>query len=214
MKKMVVTGFAVLLFTLGTQAQVFKKGDVVEIRQDDLTGRKNISSEKPAEWIVGRIAALDMNKREYLVMDVDMKSYRIPFPEEQRLLRKPVTGARADAKPSSVASDYSPSLDMVKQKIRADFEDDFSEYDSVVVTFHEVQVLETYRNTDAEFGKVDTDVHPFKVDFTVKLVSVNGEGVQKKVNWQFKRKYLLFQNAKGVIDLTVVEKEENLLSNI
>jgi hypothetical protein len=212
MKKMVVAGLAALFFNLETAAQVFKKGDIVEIRQEDNKERKNIS-EKASEWIIGRVAALDMNKQEYLLMDADMQPYRVPFIEEQSLLRKPVTRANATAS-ATPSGEYSPSLALLKEKISADFEDDFSDYDSVVVTFHDVQVLDVYRNKDADFGKVDSDVHPFKVDFTVKLVSVNKEGVQKKVNWQFKRQYLLFQNAKGGSELTVVEKEENLLSNI
>jgi hypothetical protein len=213
MKKMVVAGLAALFFNLETAAQVFKKGDIVEIRQEDNKERKNIS-EKGTEWIIGRVAALDMNKQEYLLMDADMKTYRVRFIKEESLLRKPVN-SRANAIGSATPSgEYSPSLALLKEKISADFEDDFSDYDSVVVTFHDVQVLDVYPNKDADFGKVDSDVHPFKVDFTVKLVSVNKEGVQKKVNWQFKRKYLLFQNAKGVSEVTVVEKEENLLSNI
>jgi hypothetical protein len=57
-------------------------------------------------------------------------------------------------------------------------------------------------------------VFPFKVDVTVRLVSTNKDGVQRKINWQFKRKYLLFQNKSGGCELSMAEKEENLVSNI
>jgi hypothetical protein len=201
MKKIVLTGVAGL-FALIASAQLFRKGEIVEIN-------KNLSNE--VSWLSGKIIEVNSGKKEYTVRGVDSKRYNIAFAKEETWMRRPIQALSA----SDITTDACvPSIDIVKQKIRDEFESDFSEYDSVTITYNAIEPQKSYRNTDAGFGKTDSDVYPFKVDITVRLVSSNKDGVQRKINWQFKRKYLLFQGKAGSCELTMAEREENLLSNI
>jgi hypothetical protein len=200
MKKIVLTGM-VGLFALIANAQVFRKGEVVEINR----------SQGESNWISGRVVTVNDVKKEYSVLAGD-KTYSIPFAKEDVQIRRPIQALNTSMKIN--AESCFPTIDLVKERIRAEFESDFSEYDSVTVTYNSIEPQKSYKNTDAAFGKTDSDVYPFKVDVTVRLVSTNKDGVQRKINWQFKRKYLLFQNNAGGCEVTMAEREENLLSNI
>ncbi len=206
MKKIVMTGL-VMFFAFTMQAQVFKKGETIEIN-------KNLTDEGDFVWVKAHVVDIDIEKKEYTIKTKDRKTYRVPFAKEDRWMRKELQPLSAALMVKDVNLGCSPTTEFVKQKIKEEFDADFSEYDSVMITYNSIQVLETYTNSDAAFGKVDTDVHPFDVDFTVRLVSKNSDGTQRKINWQFKRKYLLHQNMRGKCSLSVAEKEENLLSNI
>lgn len=203
MKKIVLTGF-VVLFGLIANAQMFKKGDVVEIN-------KNLSSE--ITWLNGKIVEVKGDEKAYVVRGTDNKLYNVPFAKEEGWIRKPVQALNASM--ATVTTNSCGSTEeLVKQKIKSEFETDFSEYDTVVVTYNTLTPQKSYKNTDASFGKVDTDIHPYDVDITVRLVSVYKDGSQKKINWNFKRKYLLFQSKAGTCEITLAEKEENLISHI
>jgi hypothetical protein len=206
MKKIVMTGL-VMFFAFVSQAQVFKKGEVIEIN-------KNLTDDGDFAWIKGNVVDIDVEKKEYTIRTKEKKTYRVPFAKEDRWMRKELQPLSAALMVKDVNLGCSPTEDIVKQKIKEEFDADFSEYDSVIISYNNIQVLESYKNTDAGFGKVDSDVHSFDVDFTVRLVSKNSDGTQRKINWQFKRKYLLYQNMRGKCSLSVAEKEENLLSNI
>jgi len=206
MKKIVLAGI-VMFFAFGTQAQDFKKGEVVEIN-------KHLTDDGEFAWIPGNIAAIDFEKKEYTVITKTKQTYRVPFAKETSWLRKQLQPLTTAMMVKDVSMSCEPTAEIVKHKIKEEFDADFSEYDSVMITYNNIQLVESYKNTDASFGKPDTDVHSFEVDFTVRLVSTNSDGTQRKINWQFKRKYLLHQNMRGKCSLSMAEKEENLLSNI
>jgi hypothetical protein len=206
MKKIVLAGI-VMFFAFGAQAQVFKKGEVIEIN-------KHLTDDGEFAWITGNVVSIDLEKKEYTIRTKEKQTYRVPFAKEDRWLRKQLQPLSSAMMVKDVSLSCNPTAEIVKQKIKEEFDADFSEYDSVMITYNSVQSLESYKNTDASFGKVDTDVHPFEVDFTVRLVSNNSDGTQRKINWQFKRKYLLHQNMRGKCSLSMAEKEDNLLSNI
>lgn len=204
MKKVVLTG-VVVLFAVFSRAQSYKKGDVVEVNKD-------LPDNKPGIWLNGKILDVRSDKKIYVIRGTDNKTYNIPFSKEDNSMRRPIRALNASMAITTEACD--PTIDLVKQKIKEEFESDFSEYDSVAITYNAIEPQASYKNTDANFGKPDTDVFPFKIDVTVRLVTTNREGVQRKINWQFKRKYLLYQNNRGNCELTMAEREESLLSNI
>lgn len=206
MKKIVLAGL-VMFFAFNTQAQVFKKGESVEIN-------KHLNDDGEFAWVTGNIADVDIEKKEYTIKTKEKQTYRIPFAKEERWMRKQLQPLTSAMMVKDVSMSCSPTADIVKQKIKEEFDADFSEYDSITITYNNIQSLESYKNTDASFGKIDSDVHPFEVDFTVRLVSTNSDGTQRKINWQFKRKYLLHQNMRGKCSLSMAEKEDNLLSSI
>lgn len=203
MKKMVLAGL-VAFFGLVANAQVYKKGDVVELK-------KNLSTD--LNWINARIVEVDIEAKNYVVRSTDNKQFNIPFSKEDSWLRRPVQALNASMAVQTTSAPIS-TLDLVKEKIKEEFEDDFSEYDTVTVTYNTVDPEKTFSNKDADLGKIGGQVHPYKVDLTVRLVSINKDGTQKKINWNFKRKYLLFQTKAGDYEITVVDKEENLVSSI
>ncbi len=206
MKKTVLAGL-VMFLAFAAGAQTFRKGEDVEIN-------KNLSDEGVVTWVMGNIIDIDHNKKQYAVSSTDKKLYNIPFVKEDRWIRRPLQPLTTSLKMKDESTGCLPSFELLKQKIREEFETDFSEYDSVIITYNNIDALTSYKNTDNNFGRPDTDVFPFNVDFTVRLVTTNSEGVQRKINWQFKRKYLLHQNQRGKCSLSVSEKEENLLSHI
>jgi hypothetical protein len=199
MKKIVLTGL-VGLFAFIANAQVYRKGEIVEINKNG------------SNWIGGKVVEVNSSKKEYSVKGADNKNYNIPFAKEESQIRRPIQALNTSM---SIKTDACfPTIDLVRDKIREEFESDFSEYDSVTVTYNSIEPQKSYKNTDAAFGKTDSEVFPFKVDVTVRLVSSNKDGVQRKINWQFKRKYLLYRNNAGGCEVTMAEREENLLSNI
>jgi hypothetical protein len=203
MKKMVLAGL-VAFFGLAANAQVYKKGDVVELK-------KNLSTE--LSWIEARIVEVDAEGKNYVVRSTDKKQFNIPFSKEDSWLRRPVQALNSSMAVQASSAPIS-TLDLVKEKITEEFENDFSEYDTVIVSYNTVDPQKTFTNKDVDLGKIGGEVHPYKVDLTVRLVSINKDGTQKKINWNFKRKYLLFQTKAGEYEITVVDKEENLVSSI
>lgn len=204
MKKIVVTGL-VVFFAFIANAQVFKKGDVVEIN-------KNLSNAPEPVWLTGKIIDVDGDKKQYVIRGKDNKLYNIPFIKEGGWIRRPVQPLKASMAVSTTSC--SPTIEFIKQKIQNEFENDFSEYDSVTISYNSVEPQASYKNNDPDLGKTGSEVYPFKVDLTVRLVTTYKDGTQRKINWQFKRKYLLFQDSTGNCELTMAEREENLLSNI
>jgi hypothetical protein len=202
MKKMVLAGFVVLCAFV-TNAQQFKKGEVVEIN-------KNLSNND--SWVNGRIVELNAAEKSYVVRASDDKLYNVPYNKEQTWIRRPMQTLNTSM--AIKTTSCGPAMDVLKQKVAEEFQTDFSEYDSVTVSFNSIDEQKSYKNTDPDFGKMDSEVIPFKVDITVRLVSVYKDGSQRKINWQFKRKYLLFQSKTGNCEVTMAEKEESLLSNI
>jgi hypothetical protein len=202
MKKMVMAGL-IALCAFGANAQQFKKGEAVEIN-------KNLSND--VAWLNGRVVDLNTATKNYVVKGLDDKLYNIPFNQDQSWIRRPMQALNTSL--SIKSTSCGSAMDVLKQKVVEEFETDFSEYDSVAVTFNSIEEQKSYRNTDPEFGKIDSEVVPFKIDITVRLVSLYKDGSQRKINWQFKRKYLLFQTKAGSCEVTMAEKEESLLSNI
>lgn len=207
MKKIVLAGL-VTFFALAAGAQTFKTGDAVEVN-------KELSDEGNGSWLKADVVGIDMESRLYSVKTTDKKLYRIPFSKEDSWIRRPLqplTTASMRSKDANVA--FAPSVDLLKQKIKEQFESDFSEYDSVAITFDNIETLATYKSTDNDLAKDNSDIYPYKVDFTVRLVNKNSDGSQRKINWQFKRKYLLFQNQRGKCGISIADKEEQYLSHI
>lgn len=205
MKKMVLAAL-VAFFGITANAQVYKKGDVVELR-------KNLSTD--LNWITGKIIEVDAEAKNYVVRSSANKQFNIPFTKEDTWLRRPVEALNASmAVQTTPATTTVSTLSLVKEKIKAEFENDFAEYDTVAVTFNNIDPQKTYKNSDEDLGRSGTDVHPYKVDVTVRLVTTYRDGSQKKINWNFKRKYLLFQSKSGEYELTLADKEENLVSTI
>ncbi len=203
MKKMVLAGVVAFL-GLTANAQVYKKGDVVELK-------KNLSTD--LNWINARVVEVDNEAKNYVVRSTDNKLFNIPFSKEDNWLRRPVQALNTSMAVQAPSSSIS-TLQLVKNKIASEFENDFSEYDTVAITFNEVDPQKTFVNTNVDLGKMGQEVRPYKVDLTVRLVSINKDGTQKKINWNFKRKYILFQTKTGEYEITVVDKEENLVSTI
>jgi hypothetical protein len=205
--KKIVLGWMMLAFAFLANAQSFKIGDIVEVD-------KNQSSKDNITWISGQIIDVQAEKKTYVVKATDKKIYNISFDKEQTCIRRPV-----ERLTSRMVSENEPlncynSPEMLKQKIQEEFNERFSEYDSITINYNAIEGQDAYKNNDAEFGIVNTLIYPFNVDFTVRLVMVSKDGTPKKMNWQFKRKYILFQNRKGLCDMTMAEKDENLVSNI
>lgn len=206
MKKFVLAGIVMLMGYLAG-AQVFKKGDIVEID-------KNLSANGNYSWITGNVVEVDLERKQYVVRSKEKKVYNIPFIKEDAWMRRPTQTLSSALALKNESGSCTPTFELVKQKIQEEFESDFSEYDSVSITYNSIEALPVYKNTDASFGRPDSDIFPFNVDFTVRLVSTNSDGSQKKMNWQFKRKYLLHQSLRGKCSLSMAEKEESLLSHI
>jgi hypothetical protein len=206
MKKIVLAGFvAFLAFTAG--AQTFKKGETIEIN-------KELSDNSSSSWSKADIVEVDIENRLYSVKTPDKKLYRIPFSKEDNWIRRPMQPLTTSMRSEDGAIVFSPSTDLLKQKIKEQFDSDFSEYDSVVIIFDNIETLASYKNTGDDLVKSESNVYPFKVDFTVRLVNKNSDGSQKKINWQFKRKYLLYQNQRGKCSISIADKEEQFLSHI
>jgi hypothetical protein len=205
MKKTVMAG-VLMLFAFTAGAQTFKKGEKVEINKE--------LSDEGDTWTKASVVSVDIESRQYSVRTNDKKLYRIPFTKEDNWIRRPLQPLTTAMKTQDESFTFAPSVDLLKQKIKEQFESDFSEYDSVVVVFENVETLPVYKNTDNEFTRPDNEIHPYKVDITLRLVNKNSDGTQRKINWQFKRKYLLYQNPKGKCSLTVADKEEQILSHI
>jgi hypothetical protein len=206
MKKIVLAG-SVMFFAFVAVAQTFKKGETVEINKD-------LSDESNGSWGSASIVDVDMESKRYSVRTTDRKLYRIPFSKEDSWIRRPMQPLTTSLKAKEENFIFTPSVDLLKQKIKENFESDFSEYDSVTITFDNIEALPSYKNSDEDFGKPGSEIYPYKVDFVLRLVTRNSDGTQRKINWQFKRKYLLYQNQRGKPGLTVAEKEEQLLSQI
>ena len=205
MKKVVLAGL-VMFFALGINAQGFKKGELVEINKD-------LSDNGSESWAKANIIAVDTDAKRYTVRTGDKKLYRIPFSKENEWIRKSAQSIPASMTESAPAV-FAPSVEVLKQKIKENFDSDFSEYDSVIITYDNIEALPRYKSTDDDIAKPGTEVYPFKVDFTVRLVNNNEDGTQRKLNWQFRRKYLLYMNNRGKSAISIAEKEEQLVSHI
>ena len=205
MKKIVLAGL-VMFFAFAANAQMFRTGESVEIN-------KELNDSNDA-WIKAEITGVDHENKQYLVKSYDKKLYRIPFSKEDNWIRRPLQPLTTSMKTSEGLLVFTPSVELLKQKIKEEFESDFSEYDSVIITYDNIEVLQSYKNKGGDFGKVNGDVYPYKVDFTLRLVNKNEDGSERKINWQFKRKYLLYQNARGKCGLSLADKEEKVLSHI
>ena len=206
MKKIVLTGL-VVFFAFNVKAQTFKTGETVEIN-------KELSDEAGSAWSKANVIEVDRENRLYSVKTFDKKLYRIPFAKEDSWIRRPMQPLTASMKLREEASVFNPSADLLKQKIKEQFETDFSEYDSVLITFDNIETLPVYKTGEEDAAKAGSNIYPFKVDFTVRLVNRNSDGSQRKINWQFKRKYLLYQNTRGKSSISVADKEEQVLSHI
>lgn len=205
MKKIVLAGF-VVLFAFIADAQTFKSGDAVEINKE--------LSEEGGSWIKADVVDVDLENKRYSVKTADRRLYRIPFVKEESWIRKPAIRLTNSLQVKDETMVFRPSVELLKQKIQENFDGDFSEYDSVIITYNSIQVLPQYRNTDGGVIMPDSDVSPFKVDFTLRLINRNEDGTERKINWQFKRKYLLYQDKKGKTGLSLADKEEEFLSHI
>lgn len=205
MKKIVLAGL-VMFFALGADAQAFKKGESVEINRD-------LSDDGSESWARANVIDVDIEAKRYTVRTNDKKLYQVPFSKENNWIRKSAQSISASIKETSPVI-FAPSVEMLKQKIKENFDTDFSEYDSVIITYDNIEALPRYKSTDDDIAKPGTEVYPFNVDFTVRLVNNNEDGTQRKLNWQFKRKYLLYQNNRGKSAISIAEKEEQLVSHI
>lgn len=196
-----------MFFVWSLDAQAFKKGEAVEIN-------KELSEAGSGTWAKASIVEVDLENKRYTARTHDKKLYRIPFSKEDDWIRRTAQPLTASMLLPEEPMVFSPSVELLKQKIRENFESDFSEYDSVLITYDNIEILPHYTGTDQDMARPGTEVYPFKVDFTVRLVNNNSDGTQRKLNWQFKRKYLLYQNNRGKSTISIADKEEQLLSHI
>jgi len=206
MKKIVLTGM-VMFAAFVSDAQTFKQGETVEVNKD-------LTDESSESWAKANIVGIDRENDLYSVRTSDKKIYRIPFSKERSWMRRPMQSIAVATKGQDRAVVFSPSSETLKQKIREQFEADFSEYDSVIIVFDNIESLSSYKNTDDDYKLADGEIYPFNADFIVRLVSKKKDGTERRLNWQFKRKYLLYQDRKGRPSLSIAEKEEEVLSKI
>lgn len=209
MRQIVMAGLALML-SVAIQAQSYKTGEKIEFN-------KHLADEGSFSWVTGKVIKVDTIERVYTVRGSGSGTYQIPFGKEDRWMRRamePLNTTIAATAVKLVKPQCEPTEDVLRQKISDEFNSDFSEYDTVQITYNNLEVLTAYANKDQRFAKEGTLIHPYNVDFTVRLVSRNSDGTQRKINWQFKRKYLLFQNNKGSCTLTIAEKDDELLSHI
>lgn len=204
MKKIVLAGI-VMFFAFAANAQTFKKGETVEISRDFAEN---------GSWAKADIVDVDLENKQYSLRTADKKLYRIPFSKEDNWIRRPLRPLTTSMKEKDELVSFIPSADLLKQKIKEEFESDFSEYDSVIISYDKIEALASYKNTDNDLGSLNGNVYPFTVDFTLRLVNKNDDGTNRKINWQFKRKYVLYQNARGKCTLSLADKDENYLSHI
>ena len=80
MKKFVLAGIVMLMGYLA-EAQVFKKGDIVEID-------KNLSANGDYSWITGNVVEVDLERKQYVVRSKEKKVYNIPFIKEDAWMRR------------------------------------------------------------------------------------------------------------------------------
>jgi len=205
--KRIVLPVLMVLFTYLADAQVFKKGETVEVDA-------NKSSDGNMRWLMARVVDIDMDTKLYVVKASDRNQYHIPFGKEESWIRRPENRSN---KMQVVSNDSLhncfATVDLVKQKIREEFANQYSEYDSITINYISVEQAEAFKNIDSDFGMEGSMVYPFKVDMMVRLVMIR-DGVQKTVNTQVKKKYLIYQNTKGICDMTIAEKEERLMSKM
>jgi hypothetical protein len=204
MKRFAMIG-GMVLFSFLVNAQQFRKGETVEV---DV----NRSSDGNIKWLMARVIDINVESHEYVVKASDRQLYNIPFAKEESWIRRP------KEKPNKlmlVANDslhncYA-TIDLVKQKIREDLSEEYSDHDSITITYNSIDQLESYKNIDDDFGLMGSMVYPFKVDMMVRLVTISNDGVQKTVNAQVKKKYLIYQNTKGICDMAVGDRDEKKL---
>lgn len=202
MKKIVAMGMVVLT-SLMVHAQSFRRGDAVEYSVQAGANK----------WFRGRIVEVNKAEKCYVVRGEDQQNYQIQFSKEETGIRRPVEALTAKMAMIPERNSTS-SLETLKEKVKEEFESDFRDYDSVSLVYNSIEPQKAIRNTDPDFGKPDTDIYPFTVDLTVRLVTIGKDGQARRLNWQFKRKYLLFQGRTGIWQITVAEKDENLVTTI
>jgi hypothetical protein len=207
MKKLAVAVVLVMSYFL-SDAQSFRKGQTVEV---DV----NFSGDGNMKWLMARVIDINLDSKKYVVKASDRKVYSIPFTKEESWIRRPMEKlvSMQLIVNDSLHNCYA-TVDMVKQLLKQELADEYSEYDSVAVSFNAVDAIEGYKNSDDDFGLVGSMVYPFKVDMMIRLVTVASDGVQKVVNTNVKRKYLVYQNSKGICDVSIAGKTEKLMSKM
>jgi len=102
----------------------------------------------------------------------------------------------------------SPTVQNAKQRIKQQVASTFANYEKQTINYILFKKEAAYKNTDPYFGRVNTLLQPFKVEFTVDLIHQYKQGGQDYTEhkiWKFKRKYILYRNAKGVCEFGIAE---------
>lgn len=166
------------------------------------------------KWLLARVIDINLDQKKYVVKASDRKTYTIPFIKEESWIRKPEEKLfNTRLTEDSIHNCYA-TVEMVKHLLKQELTDEFSQYDSVSITFNAVDPAKEYKNMDDDFGLPGSMIYPFKVDMMVRLVSVESDGVQKVMKANLKRKYLLYQNLKGICDIAIAGKQDKLMSRM
>ncbi len=207
MKKLVVA-MVLVVSSFFSNAQTFKKGETVEV---DV----HLSADGNMKWLLARVIDIDLELKTYVVKASNRKTYNIPFGKEESWIRKPAEklSSMKMITTDSLHNCYA-SVDMVRHLLTKELLQEYSHYDSVSVTFNLIDPTESYRNTDDDFGLEGSMVYPFNVDLMVRLVTITSDGTQKILNSNVKRKYIVFQNRRGICDVAIAEKQEKLMSRM
>jgi hypothetical protein len=202
--------FVCLLLLLSASASIFaqsfKKGDAVEIDQ-------LMSSSRQGTWEKGTITNFDKAGLTYTVKLKNGMAIVVPSRNPEQWIRAASTNpadtvkTKPEIKITSTTS-CAPTEQNVKQRIKEQVALTFANYEKQTINHTFFKKEGAYKNTDPYFGRVNTLVQPFKIEFTVDLVHQYKQGGQDYTEhkiWKFKRKYILYTNTKGECEFGITE---------
>lgn len=197
--------FLLLIITrLAGYSQEFKKGDVVEV--DVLQ-----SSYGKGNWLAATITEVNTEGMMYTVKLPDGRLMGIPMRNPEKWIKKSAANSNPKTTPAGqtykpdpvkpgnikINNDCSPTETNVKNRIINNIAFTFSDYEHRDIKFSYVRKLSPFKNTDPYFGRVNTTVYPFEVEYTVDLKHKAFDNSIMHRVWHFRSSVVLYKNTKG-----------------